>query len=155
MRNGTGNDKEHWVYFFWKSVKNYPERVFLRLSVSVVSCQWYSNIHIFRFQGGILYSIAKKCSVIITNPVFSRNRHKKYWCFLQDIGIESFIWFDYDYEERTSYHDIIILKLKSPALILNDKVQPVRLPPSKFFAEHSIDDCIISGWGAPEPGMFI
>ena len=110
--------------------------------------------------------ISGRCAIIVRkrNPklqidIFSHEKQNTYLgrinthsYFLQEIGIESFIWFDYDYEERTSYHDIIILKLKSPGLVINDKVQPVRLPPSKFFAENSIDDCIISGWGAPEPG---
>ena len=137
---------EHWVYFFWL-VKKYSEKVlFFRLSVSVILANG-TRISIY-----LDFREVKVFCRLITDPIFSRNRHKKYWCSLQDIEIESFIWFDYDYEERTSYHDIIILKLKSPALILNDKVQPVRLPPSRFFAEHSIDDCIISGWGAPEPG---
>ena len=62
--------------------------------------------------------------------------------------IEEFIWTPEDYEPSAFYiNDLIILKLKTP-LIQNRFVKPVILPNRSLVSNVSIDNCVVSGWGA-------
>ena len=59
----------------------------------------------------------------------------------------------FEYNDKTSDNDFIILKLGSP-LIFNEDIQPACLPSSKDYLSYNSteDRCFTSGWGTLESG---
>ena len=59
----------------------------------------------------------------------------------------------FEYNDKTSDNDFIILKLGSP-LIFNEDIQPACLPSSKDYLSYNSteDRCFTSGWGTLKSG---